>query len=394
MLKSLSIKNFQSHLFTTLDFSSGLNIIVGSSNSGKSAILRSIYWLLTNRPSGTSFIHHGEDECHVVIETIDGHVVERKRTKSFNGYIVDNEVLEAIRTDVPQQVYDILNITDINIQRQFDSFFLLQDSPGKVASTINNITNLEQGEAVVSLLNSRVRKNNTILRDAEIEIETYNDTLKKYVIVSDIKIHVEKALNITEKVEELCLNILDLTNLNNNLSVIERELAFLPDIIKAEELSASIQFKCRKCEILKDDSKNIAYLKTYIGKIDAIILFLPDVDIVGIKTLHIQFDALITVIDILHGVVIGLQKIILSEEQLQIPVEIDSLEYVNIIGEMNNLRVLLSNILDNDEELKNVVMDFNELIKMYNSLLKTIDFCPMCKQKLTEEGRKQVLKLC
>jgi len=48
MLKRLIIKNFKSHLSTTIDFSSGMTIIVGDPQTGKTNILRGFIWLCTN----------------------------------------------------------------------------------------------------------------------------------------------------------------------------------------------------------------------------------------------------------------------------------------------------------------------------------------------------------
>ena len=52
MIRKLNIQNIQSHKNTELEFSPGINAIVGSSNNGKSAILRALYWVRYNRPLG------------------------------------------------------------------------------------------------------------------------------------------------------------------------------------------------------------------------------------------------------------------------------------------------------------------------------------------------------
>jgi len=62
VVEKITIKNFQSHEETELQFSSGVNVIVGSSDSGKSAILRALKWVVQNKPSGTAFFTEGSDE--------------------------------------------------------------------------------------------------------------------------------------------------------------------------------------------------------------------------------------------------------------------------------------------------------------------------------------------
>lgn len=55
-IKSIEIENFQSHKYSKLDFSERLNVIVGPSDNGKSAIIRALKWVLFNEPKGTDFI--------------------------------------------------------------------------------------------------------------------------------------------------------------------------------------------------------------------------------------------------------------------------------------------------------------------------------------------------
>ena len=52
MIDKIKIENIQSHKNTELNLSNGINVIVGSSNNGKSAILRALYWAIYNRPLG------------------------------------------------------------------------------------------------------------------------------------------------------------------------------------------------------------------------------------------------------------------------------------------------------------------------------------------------------
>ena len=49
MIKSVEFQNFQSHKKTILEFVPGVNIIVGLSDAGKSAVMRAIKWCLKNQ---------------------------------------------------------------------------------------------------------------------------------------------------------------------------------------------------------------------------------------------------------------------------------------------------------------------------------------------------------
>jgi len=88
MIKNIRIINFQSHQNSFLKFDSGVNIIVGESDRGKSAIIRALRWLIWNRPTGDDFRSNWGGDTEVTIEINDEVFITRKKTKSFNGYIV------------------------------------------------------------------------------------------------------------------------------------------------------------------------------------------------------------------------------------------------------------------------------------------------------------------
>ena len=71
MFKSLCIENFQSHKKTVLNFDAGVKVIIGRSDSGKSAIIRAIRWLVENKPNGNSFINYDESKASVEIDIGD-----------------------------------------------------------------------------------------------------------------------------------------------------------------------------------------------------------------------------------------------------------------------------------------------------------------------------------
>src|SRR5437868_1166338 len=119
MLRALQLKGFQSHKLSRLEFVPGVNILIGDTNSGKSSIIRALYWLVNNRPSGQSFING--KECSVSIETDKGSVTRCRLP--FNGYLVNDTKFTAIGTSVPSEVVEILNLSDINFQLQLAPHF-------------------------------------------------------------------------------------------------------------------------------------------------------------------------------------------------------------------------------------------------------------------------------
>lgn len=154
MIKKIIIENYQSHKRTEIGLSKGINIFIGKSDSGKSAILRSVIWNKDNRPTGDVHMRRGEESfsCTIIAEK----EIVRKRDKKFNGYIVDGEEYDAGK-DVPIQVSKALNLSDINIQHQFDNHFLLTSTPGSIAEYLNTVVDLEVIDDAIDGINKKVR---------------------------------------------------------------------------------------------------------------------------------------------------------------------------------------------------------------------------------------------
>ena len=160
MIKKVAIQNFQIHKQTELEFKEGMNVIAGSSDNGKSSIIRAIRWVLMNRPTGFAFHTHGaKDDTAVCVVFGDNECVTRhKGEKNSGGYHYRQNTFAALRTDVPPEIQRVLNLSDINIQSQHDPYFLLQDSPGEVAKKLNIVAGL-------GIIGDTIKKANNVVRD-------------------------------------------------------------------------------------------------------------------------------------------------------------------------------------------------------------------------------------
>ena len=151
MIESVKLKNFQSHKENTFSFTKGVNAIVGPSDSGKTAILRALRWLIWNRPLGDAFRSDWGGDTEVAV-TVDGQLITRYKHDNKHGYKIGKTDLKAIGTDVPEEVSTILNIDEINLQQQFDKPFLLADSPGEVAQHFNKVAHLENMDRAIKFV--------------------------------------------------------------------------------------------------------------------------------------------------------------------------------------------------------------------------------------------------
>lgn len=207
MISSLSLRHFQSHKKTDIEFSPGVNVIIGSSNSGKTSILRALYWAVYNRPSGVSFVSHwNRDKKDNPIKPTrvsvinDSTIISRIRSQELNGYEIGTEgneqKLEAIGMDVPDTIQTAFNLDAVNIQRQMDAPFLLSESAADVARFFNGIIRLDLIDRVLGKAESKRRENNK----EKIRLEQEQKT-----IAGEIELFhwIEDAEKITEKISSI-----------------------------------------------------------------------------------------------------------------------------------------------------------------------------------------------
>lgn len=189
MIKSIHIENFQSHADTQINFSPGVNIIVGSSDSGKSAVIRALKWLTWNRPSGDAIRSNWGGKTEVELFTDDAHIVRSKDKEEL--YVLGDQHFRAFRTEVPEEIANALNMSEINLQQQLDSPFLLSLTPGQVAEHFNRIAKLEQIDRATSAINKAVRELESERKYKTTDLETKEEELKRFEYLDKMEAEVE-----------------------------------------------------------------------------------------------------------------------------------------------------------------------------------------------------------
>lgn len=268
MIKKIKIENIQSHKETELEFDSGINAIVGSSNNGKSAILRAFYWLVYNRPLGVDNLlsHWAFDKkgnqilpMKVSIENEKG-TITRFRTKDLNQYIVNGEELNVVKTDVPEQVENLLSLTDTNIQRQQDAPFLLSLTSGQVAQYFNKTVRLDIIDRVLSNAESRRRKLNQDIKSNKELLSEIQKKHEKYTWLEQVEKLLTKYENISKKNQELKNEIEVLEEQIQDFekySEVKEKYSFIPEVkknlIKIKESENKVQGLEESIENLESD---------------------------------------------------------------------------------------------------------------------------------------------
>jgi len=237
MITKVKIKNFQSHQDTTLEFHPGVNVVVGSSDSGKSAVFRAITWVMTNRPLGHSFLSWGTQKTEVEL-TIDGVTVGREKSKTENWYRFDSKELLA-GTEVPQDIQSLLKVDPvINIQQQIAAPFLLSSTPGDVASFFNDIAGLSDIDLSVKNLKSWTGECGRQIKRLEMDVLKHQGKVEEFTYLFSAEAEITK---IEKCQERIAINIPKIAQLKN---LIHKKT-------RCEEALESYENKARAVQALK-----------------------------------------------------------------------------------------------------------------------------------------------
>lgn len=156
MIERLTIEGFQAH--KRLELALGpITTVVGPTDAGKSAVLRSLRWLSLNRPAGLAHIMRGRKRAKISA-VVDGHSISRSRSPSKNRYSLDGRKFQAFGNDVPKEVQEVLLLDDVNFQDQHDPPFWLSLPAGEVARRLNEVVDLSVIDRALGNLAGAARK--------------------------------------------------------------------------------------------------------------------------------------------------------------------------------------------------------------------------------------------
>ena len=223
MIKSLTLKNFQSHRDTHLNFDPGVNVIIGPSDSGKTAIIRIIKWIDRNRPSGNAFRSTWGGDTVGIME-VENLLVSRNKGKTDEYFIISadgestgDQIFKAFGTSVPEEITQALNLNEINLQQQLDRPFLLDSSPGEVAKHFNKVAHLDQIDEGLRRVQKWIRDIEQDISSKGKQLEQSNEDLESFEHLEKFEIEVEviermegemiQQVNHKRVLDKLCLDL-------------------------------------------------------------------------------------------------------------------------------------------------------------------------------------------
>ncbi|BBW98944.1 AAA family ATPase [Geobacillus subterraneus] len=203
-IEKIEIENFQSHEHSVIECSQGLNVFVGESKQGKTAVLRALSWLYENKPAGKRIVRQGASYAKVTVWLSNGYkvarVLETKRG-GRNGYEVttptgecsfyNTKSLEVIQpllgfSVVPVDKDVVLNV---NFLKQGKGWFLIGDeySAPLRAKIVGTICGVQYADAVLRELEAEERKYREREKWLKKELEELNEQTRRYEHVAQLE---------------------------------------------------------------------------------------------------------------------------------------------------------------------------------------------------------------
>lgn len=285
MINKIKIKNFQCHKNLEVDLIKGINCIAGESDSGKSAFIRAVRWCIEDKPKGFNFKSwkvKPKESTEVKIE-FDNGILIRKKNKEENSYYVNDKKFEALRGQIPDEVKQLHNLDYYNIQGQYDSVFLLQDSSGEVARKLNEIIGIDLIDSTLKNVNSAISKAKEESERNTKKIVELENEIKEFENLDDIAELINSIENNEDHLKILNKKKENINTVINETQSIQNELNLLPDLNKCENdierinnlilqyQTYTLKFQCiKEISILENKIQKIEILLQNESKINAI----------------------------------------------------------------------------------------------------------------------------
>lgn len=404
-----------------LEFTPGINLIIGSSGSGKSTLMRCIYNTAMNGFSDSD-VAFGKSSMTVTIEN-NGNIIQYHRNPKAKGeksyYVVNGETYSKIGRQPVQAVTDAFNIGDVeingekvnfNCNLQFATPFLILGSQ----STLYNVLTYRSTFDIASINDYY----NTDLRTNHNEINA-NNKLK-----SQLQSNLE-SLQTQEKqlkpIEDIYSNYITYKhNLEklNDIKSLQSRLECINDlsdkIIKIESLLSSINNAMKYTKSLydirtyNDTVNNHSKIIAMIDKSNLLIELYNNVlnDIQRLaslnkyKSLLCQSNDMMNSIQMLNNIIYSSQQYMNKESFITDITRLKLLLKNNdkcnkIINELDKCNHINMCIVDDlciiDDKLKQMnkvnhhINDLDDKCQVVNNELCKFDVCPLCGSHLKSE---------
>lgn len=390
MSMKVEVQDYQIIKKAKAEFIPGLNIIIGPSNNGKTSLIKAIKSLLYTEPGNTP-IRNGQPNYKVGLEYNGHRVILQKGKDSF--YSVDGEKYSKYGTSTPEEVSNALEIRElvlngnkeqINFWNQMNYPFLLDKGSTDLFRFIVDSGDSDKvSESLKSIVKDRQTlekkineyQSNILMLDGQ--INDLEDKTKNSDIILDTCnkiIEMQSKINRLRTLEQIKENITFLNTKKNDLNVcLETVNNSLNPIIK--QLKSIIETYKNMIEHLKSKIT----LNRYLVSLEELKVKSNELD--KLPKIQISTDKYNKLME-KSEVIKRIQENIKSKSSLIIPDfkwTPHKYDYYDLLSIYDKLTLNYGLKIYTLESSKSIV---NEDISLINSVLKHIEICPLCGNKI------------
>lgn len=255
MFRSLEVSNFQSLETITLDLAP-FTVIVGPSNSGKSAVLRALRAAVRN-VSSPAAVRVGHKQFSVRVDTDEGIGVAIERGPSHSTYRLFGQGEEQVFTKagrtVPEEIQQALRLPapegpDLAFSTQIDPPFLLAESGSVAAKMLGDLTNVSKLHAAAKEANRRrmaatsdykIRSDDARACLQRLQ-EEFGDLKDQVTVLNGLKDQMSSVREQAREVESIQRVLSELELVEAAVSTLEAEVRSIPGGIDLDEQASQI----------------------------------------------------------------------------------------------------------------------------------------------------------
>ena len=362
MIKSITVENIFSYKgITKVSFVEGLNVITGSSWSGKSALLDAIQWVIANRPLGDSVRNwycKEDDLVRVTIE-FDDCIITKKRQNNVTWYELNTKEYGVVKYNVPEEITSMINLADYNVRTQEEPYFLVGDTSGKVAERLNELIGLDIIDTLFTNLTSRIKIKKTYELLSKDELEKAEKKLCNYSLIDKIEEHINSLSDKEDVFEKLQQRIQSISSYLTNITDVIKKIDKYSGLLSSEVYHKKIKKK----------------LDLYQNK----------------STMYFSLDNLITKVN-QHKEQVSSEEDWLSCEQYVVSLKEKLIVYANNTKRVNTLESLVIQHKKQKEIQEKLQKKLGIDTTEYVSILKQEKTCPVCGSSISEDTIIQIIE--
>ena len=198
-IQEVTIEGYQSHTNSTFRLSSGLTVITGPSDAGKTAIIRALRWFAFNEPTGEAFLHtirnpdgsikEAVDQVKVSVTFDNGITITKTRRKGKTTYTHSAFPTAWEKAEIPPEIKETLGLvkqqygdfeTCLNFAFQLDAPFMLSESASVGAKVLGKLAGTEIVDKSISEVNKKTHQTRNDISYADKQIGEIDVSLTEY----------------------------------------------------------------------------------------------------------------------------------------------------------------------------------------------------------------------